>query len=349
MMRKYYLDNIRTIIILLLFPIHTFMIWNDFGIKYYIWGGNSRIISSIIVFFNPWIMPVLFLIAGMSMRYSLEKRSKKEYVKERCNKLLLPIISGTLLLNPFLTFISRKYFLGYDGGIIENFKYFFTHFTDLTGYDGAFTVGHLWFIIFLFIISLMSLLLIKYFPYKKISNKLKRMNLLMIIFFFIPIYIFYYIGHFGGKSIGQSFILFLLGYYLFDDDFIEKINKYKNIIIPLFLISQMTLIILYFHFSYYGDLLVSFVGWLGTLSCIIIGHMFLNKTNKVAEYFKKASFSIYMLHHTILVIVGYYVLMYFHNIFLQLLIILFGSFLFTIISYEIIRKIPYLRKLIGMK
>ena len=56
-----------------------------------------------------------------------------------------------------------------------------------------------------------------------------------------------------------------------------------------------------------------------------------------------------MLHHTILVIVGYYVLMYFHNIFLQLLIILFGSFLFTIISYEIIRKIPYLRKLIGMK
>lgn len=41
-MRKHYLDNIRTIVILLLFPYHTFMIWNNFGTKFYIWGGNNK-------------------------------------------------------------------------------------------------------------------------------------------------------------------------------------------------------------------------------------------------------------------------------------------------------------------
>lgn len=29
--RKHYIDNLRNMTILLLFPVHTFMIWNDFG------------------------------------------------------------------------------------------------------------------------------------------------------------------------------------------------------------------------------------------------------------------------------------------------------------------------------
>ena len=67
-MRKHYLDNIRTITILLLFPYHTFMIWNNFGPKFYIWGGNNIVLSSVIVSLSPWLMPVLFVIAGMSAK-----------------------------------------------------------------------------------------------------------------------------------------------------------------------------------------------------------------------------------------------------------------------------------------
>lgn len=348
-MRKDYLDNIRTFIILLLFPIHTFMVWNSFGSKFYVWRGNNRLVSSVIVFFNPWMMAVLFLIAGMSMRYSLEKRSKKEYLKERVNKLLVPFISGLLLLNPLMTLISRKYFFGYEGGIGENFKYFLTNFSDLTGYDGAFTPGHLWFIIFLFIVALISLLVVKYLPYKSVAKKLKKMNLFMIILLFIPVYLFYHIGNFGGKSVGQALFLFLLGYYLFDDDFMEKISKYKFIVIALFLFFQLLLVFLYYKFSFYGDLLVMFVCWLGTLSSMVIGYNFLNKTNKIAGYCLRASFPIYILHLPILVAVSYYVLGYFNNIFLQILIILLGSFCLTIISYEIVRRIPFLRKLIGIR
>ena len=65
-MRKYYLDNLRSFTILLLFPVHTFMIWNDFGLKFYVWGGDNRIISTLIVLINPWFMPLLFVIAGVS-------------------------------------------------------------------------------------------------------------------------------------------------------------------------------------------------------------------------------------------------------------------------------------------
>ena len=99
--RKYYIDNLRNYTILLLFPVHTFMIWNDFGSRFYIWQGENRILSTCIVAVNPWFMPLLFVLAGMSARFALERRSFREFVVQRIRKLLIPFICGMLLLVPF--------------------------------------------------------------------------------------------------------------------------------------------------------------------------------------------------------------------------------------------------------
>ncbi len=171
-MRKHYLDNIRIIIILFLIPYHTLMIWNNFGSKFYIWDGNNKILSSIIVLLSSWIMPVLFVIAGISSRYSLEKRDTKNFLKERIRKLLLPLISGLVLLIPFQTLYAHKFFFNYNGKIIDNFKYLFTHISDLNGYDGMFTLGHLWFLLYLFIITLITLIVIKKIASNNIESKL---------------------------------------------------------------------------------------------------------------------------------------------------------------------------------
>lgn len=345
-MRKYYLDNIRIIVILLLFPYHTFMIWNNFGAKFYIWGGNNNILSSLLVLVSAWIMPVLFVIAGMSTRYSLKKRNRKQFIRERIKRIFIPFISGLILLVPFQTLYARKFFFNYDGSLLDNLCYFFTHFSDLNGYDGMFTFGHLWFLFYLFVITLLTLLVIKIMPFNKVNSKINRIGIILL---FIPIFIFYSFGNFGGQSIGKYMLLYLLGYYLFSDDFIEKLVKHKAIILSLFGVSQMLLVVLYFKYNYYGDLLVNFVGWLGILSCIIIGYLFLNKENKLTDYFKKASFSLYILHQTILVIIGYYVLMVVDNVVLQINIIIFGSLILTILIYEIISRIPITKNIIGVR
>lgn len=348
-MREHYLDNIRIIMILLLFPYHTFMIWNNFGTQFYIWGGDNTFLSSFIVSVSPWLMPILFVVAGISARYSLKKRNTKDFIKERIRKIWIPFISGLVFLVPFQTLYARKFFFGYSGGIIDNFKYFFTHFSDLNGYDGMFTFGHLWFLLYLFIVALITLLVIKKIPFDKVESKINKVNIVKILFLFMPIFITHYIGNFGGQSLGKYMILYLLGYYLFTDEVIKKVLNHKAIILSLFSISQIMLVILYFQYSYYGDLFVNFVGWLGILSCIIIGKMYLDRENKVTNYFKKASFPIYILHQTILVMVGYYSLMMINNMILQICIIIFGSFIITLILYEIISKIPILKKMIGIR
>ena len=349
-MRKHYLDNLRTIMILLLFPVHTFMIWNNYGTKFYVWAGENKLLSSLIIIVNPWIMALLFVIAGMCARYSLEKRSVKEFVKERVSKLIIPFVSGILLLVPIQTLYARKFFFGYNGNILNNYEYFFTHFTDLSGNDGCFTPGHLWFILFLFIISLLALLIIRYIPYEKVSAKLEKVNIIGIISLFVPIWLMSYIGAFGVYSLGRYFTLYLLGYYIFTNEKItDKIVKNKKLILELFCLFQLTLVIVYYNFSYYGDIFVNFVGWLGTLSCIIIGKLYLNKESKITNYFNKASFPIYILHLPVLVIIGYYSLIMIDNIVLQICMIIFGSFIVTILVYEIIKKIPILKKMIGVR
>lgn len=59
-------------------------------------------------------------------------------------------LGGMIFLVPFQTLYARKYFDNYGGSILNHWNYFFTHLTDFSGYDGAFTPGHLWFILFLF-------------------------------------------------------------------------------------------------------------------------------------------------------------------------------------------------------
>lgn len=348
-MRKNYLDNVRNIVILLLFPVHTFMVWNNFGSRFYIWAGANKILSTLIVAVNPWFMPLLFVIAGISARYSLQKRSKKEFFAERVKKLLLPFITGLVFLVPVQTFYARKYFFAYKGKYIDNVVYFFTHITDMSGYDGCFTPGHLWFILFLFIISVLFLVVNKFFPYEKIEKYSSRLNVWQILAMFIPVALLYYAGNFGTFSIGKCFALFILGYYVLSNDkVLEVIKKNIKLIFTLFAVSEIILIVLFYRIHFYEDVYVNFTAWIGILALIAAGEKFLDKSTFFTKYFNAASYPVYILHQSILVVVAYYTITYVENIFLRTAVIMAGSFLLTIACYEIVRRIPVVRNLFGI-
>lgn len=348
--RSYYLDRLRVFSILLLFPVHTFMIWNDYGQKFYVWGGENRLLSSLIILANPWFMPILFVIAGMCARYSLEKRSTKQFIRERVQKLFVPFVSGLVLLVPFQTLFARKYFDGYSGTLTENILYFFTHVTDLSGYDGAFTPGQLWFILFLFIISLVGLLVAKLIPYDKVQKLIDKSNLAVILALFALVWAGYYIGNFGGFSLGKNFVLYLLGYYVLSNEKVLAVLKnYWALLCSLFCVSLIALVFLYYNYAYYGDGLVNFVAWVGSCALIAAGLKFFNSNSKILSYLNRASFPIYILHQSILVAVGYYALRYLNGLFLQVVTIMCASFLLTIALYELVKRIPFVKTLIGIK
>lgn len=144
-MRKHYIDNLRWIILLILIPYHAAMAWNTWGEPNYIFIEENRLISSVIVFFSPYFMPLLFVLAGMSTKYALQKRTIKEYLDERIKRLLVPLLFGTIVLMPIMAYIADMFNCSYNGGFIEHYAVFFTKYTDLIGADGGFSFGQFWF------------------------------------------------------------------------------------------------------------------------------------------------------------------------------------------------------------
>ena len=348
--RKHYIDNLRNLTILLLFPVHTFMIWNDFGSQFYIWQGESKMLSTLIVLVNPWFMPLLFVLAGMSARYALEKRTNKEFVLQRINKLLIPFVGGMIFIVPFQTLYARKFFDNYAGSIADNLIYFFTHVTDFSGYDGAFTPGHLWFILFLFLISMFALILFHIVPYGKVEVCVGKIPVFGVLLIFIPIWIMYYLGNFGGFSIGKNLALYLAGYYVLSNELIiEKLEKNIKWLGGLCMIGTIVSVTIYYKYAYYGDLWVNFIGWISILCLLILGKRFLNRKTGFTEYFNNASYPIYILHQSILVALAYYVVQMNNILWVQVFCICIGSFLLTVLAYHIIRLIPGVRRIVGIR
>lgn len=348
--RKHYIDNLRSLSILLLFPVHTFMIWNNFGSGFYIWLKESKIYSTIIVLINPWFMPLLFLLAGISARFALERRNNIEFIKQRICKLLIPFACGMVFLIPIQTLYARKFFYNYNGGFIENLWYFFTHFTDLSGYDGAFTPGHLWFILYLFIIQSVSLVIFQLLPYKKAVQAAEKLNIYCIMLLFVPVWLMYYIGNFGGFSIGKNLALYLAGFYIISNNaVIIKIEKNIKWITSLCVAGTLASAVLYYKFSFYGDLWINYLGWNTILVLIVYGKRYMDKKTKLTDFASKASYPVYILHQSILVMFAYYAVQSCNNIIIQAAVICLGSFILTLAAYYIIKKIPLIRKIAGIK
>jgi len=307
-------------------------------------------------------MPLLFTIAGITTHYSFKKRNVAEYLKERVQRLLIPFISAMIFITPILSYFGMKF---HENLPINFFDYYFISFTkisDLTGYNGGLAIGHVWFILYLFIVSCIALVIIKLLK-NRIDFSKKRLSFPgLILLGFIPVIAYPILNTFEDHSIGMYLALFLLGYYvLSNDNIMEKLEKNKIILGILTLI--LTIIFIYITGIVFGigtippnDAIISilffyqvFYGWICVLFLLVIGKIYLNKTNNILQYLSEASFTIYIFHLPILVAIAFYVLQVTSNIGIQMLLILILTIPITIGAYAICKKFKITRFLFGIK
>ncbi|WP_097028396.1 acyltransferase family protein [Clostridium peptidivorans] len=356
-MRKYYIDNIRTLGILLLFPFHTSRIFNSFE-TFYVVGNPSVICDNFIRISSEWFMPLLFAIAGISASLAMEKYSIKQFIKERFFKLFIPFMFGVILTVPIQTFFAEKQHNGYTGNYFQQYILFFTKKTDLTGYSGGFTPAHLWFLLFLFVISLVSLPLIVL--YKKSDKKINenKFNLWTIL----PLFLFNFflsVFEIGGQSFGKYLSFFLLGYLILSTNGAIKLLENKRLILTTLAItfSVIRMIMIYtinfenvsFEINFLSSAFNHLTTWVIILAVFGLGKCYLDFSNSILDYFSKASFPIYIFHQTWLVAIGYYVISVVNNGLIQFSIIMILTFIASVLTYEIIRPVPIARFMFGLK
>ena len=367
-MRKYYLDNLRWIIILVLFPYHTLLLYSSIG-SYYFHVANSAVANAFILSFAPWFMQLLFTVAGIATYYSLKRRDSQEYLKERVTKLLLPTVAGVLLVIPISVYYGYLY-SGYTGSFLSLWLTIFTN--PLYYLENGIILGPLWFLLYLFLISLVALPIIIKYKNSQWRIPLEKVTIPKLLLLIIPLAIGnFFLNLYPEKSMVQFFLLFLFGYFLLSDDGVQE--KLEDNRWPLF-ISFLAITIVYLvitlptidsagnaasasSFSLetilYLILLKIFVNsilWLGVLSVMGMGKHYLEFKNKITLYLSAASFPIYIFHIVWINLFAYYIIGWIPSLMaLQVILIMALSFVFTIATIEVVRRIKGMRFLFGIK
>lgn len=224
-MRKNFIDKIRSIVILLLFPYHTlrlFTLYRDF----YVQGNHFAFADFFCLFNSAWFMCILFILAGMSAFYSLKKRTVTVFLKERISRLLVPFFVGILFVIPVQSYIADILKNGYTGSYLSHYKVFFTKFTDLTGYDGGFTPGNLWFLLYLFCYSVIIIPLAMLFKKKIIQPTFNTQSKTLKATLLFSIAVLFAITGFSTEI--KYLYCFLIGYTLFTNENLLSLLKRKG-------------------------------------------------------------------------------------------------------------------------
>jgi len=369
--RRYDIDWLRLMAVFLLFFFHAACIfhpWSDFYIK------NDQMSPALTYIFvwavGHWHMSLFFLLAGASTYYALQKRSGVEYIRERLKRLFIPLIFGTLVLIPPISYLGLLNHSGYSQSFIAWVPNFFHLQTaDLDGFFlGGLTVGHLWFILHLFVYSLIALPLFLYFNRdagrrwtERIATVLMKPAVLFLLFPALLVLISKFPWVLGGNPLFYI-TFFILGFILMSDQrLMDKIDRYRLILLLLGVVPLAGFIVMSATNSWpanipeWADGIMdayrnAFVPWFFIPALLAYGRRFLNFTNRFLKYFAEGAYPIYILHQTIIVIIAFFVVQWGLGVGAKYAIIVALAFAGTILAYDIlVRRTNITRFLFGMK
>ncbi|WP_299391647.1 acyltransferase family protein [Pelagibius sp.] len=156
--RRHDVDTLRAVVVLLLIVFHTARLfdaepWHMKDLAAPFWAADFVIRA-----LNIFQMPLLFLLAGMSAAWALERRSAGAFLRERAARLLVPLLVGIFVLvapQVWLERISpqvplRMSPVDFEGGFFA----FLGPYLACCYPQANFSWHHLWFLLYLFVYCL---------------------------------------------------------------------------------------------------------------------------------------------------------------------------------------------------
>lgn len=363
MNRQYSLDWLRIITIGFLIPFHTARIFDFWEPNYVKNDELSPLLSYFIAITAVWNMPLLFFIAGMATWYSLETRSNTQFIKERITRLAVPFFFGMLVVVPPQAYIARFQNSGSNESYLRFLLDYFAIRGDLTGYTGLFTPAHLWFILYLFVFALAGLPLFHFIRKKqrliKLEQRVHRISLIPLAFILAPL-VAGALPDIGGKNPFTYFVLYFYGFLFAGNHGLQKIlEQYKRTIAGFAFLTMILCIVVWLHrpslpkyslgdVAWYMLRTATMWGWV--LMLIGYSHQFLTVNNWAYCYLNEASYPVYILHQTIIMLIGHFVVRWPLGVWPKFFIIISVATFLIWLIYEIgVRRIVIMRILFGMK
>lgn len=361
--RRHDLDWLRVIAILAVYFHHLGMPFN--GDDFHIMNAeSSKLLDDIMVYFEQFRLPLLFLISGTGTVLAFSKRTWTQFFKERTGRLLVPLVFGVLVIVPPQTYYQ----------FIDKFSSYWQIYA-----EAKLEVNHLWFIEDLYLISIVVIPLIIFLKSQKSRSFITwfervTSHKIGLLLGGLPLIIITVIFNRYSVSEGSSmeylsetlfyFYFFVTGIlFASSQNFWLYLKKYRRFNLIVFVISTLLFYGYYFIPNNYVEpylslavrwdiwyALCSLLGWCFVLTLLGYGQIHLNRPSLWLKRMNEAIYPFYILHQTIIVVLAYYIIQFDLNIPIKMTILFISSFIGIVLIYRfLVYPFKMTRILFGMK
>jgi peptidoglycan/LPS O-acetylase OafA/YrhL len=370
--RLFDVDWLRVLAVLLLIPFHTALIFGSGRSDHWIKAEPAPAADLFAHFVHQWHMPLLFLLSGMAAWYALSMRKPGQFRSERVQRLLAPLLL-LLLFYPFQAYYWFLYHQNYQGSFLEFYPIPFVAIAD---FGIAAFWGHLWFLVYLFVFTIVSLPL---FAYLRSEAGRPWVDTLAakggILFYAIPLAMLEMMLRAGWGNTRNLYadwanfcvylVLFNYGYLLAADPRLRPaIRRYGWLALGLGMVTfalGLTWLLRGYPNEYapHNQLSVGwfwysglrgFNTWFWLIAILSLGQRFLNVGSALLTYLNEAALPVYILHMPLNVMLGYYVLGWGFDRLTTFGLITLATFVACFVIYEVlIRHFNPIRFVFGLK
>ncbi|NQZ11890.1 MAG: acyltransferase family protein [Algicola sp.] len=360
--RYHELDWLRIMLIIGVFLHHILMPFNGDGFLV-MNAQSSKVLDDIMVYFEQFRLPMLFLIAGAGAVILLSFKNRTAFIKQRAMRLLVPLIFAILIIVPPQNYI----------GHIDQFESYWQAYPSLAS---NLSTNHLWFIEYLVVFALLSLPIYSFLQSSKgkrvinaietISNKPAGLFLFAFLLMGLRSVLKIYFPE-DSKDIanlsssGFYGFFYVMGMVLMSSTTLwANIRRFRRF--NWYLLVGCTVIFYGYYFS--PDLspglslevrwtlwriVASAVAWSATLTLIGYAQQYLNHHNQWLAKCNEMIFPFYIFHQTVIVIAAFYVIQWQTGITTKIAGLLAISLPLTVLLCLMIYPFNAARVLFGVK
>ncbi|MBI5841881.1 MAG: acyltransferase [Chloroflexi bacterium] len=368
--RRFDLDWLRVLAILSVFIYHSTRFFNlgDWHVKNvitYVW------VEALERFMEIWMMPLVFLISGASIFYAMNKGGAGTFFKDKVFRLLIPLLVAMFTYASLQIYLERVTHGQFSGSYFAFLPHYFEGVYLDVGSAGnfAFHGMHMWYVMILFIYCLLFHPLFRWWKgsgrgmLNKIGDILGFPWTLWLALAFPILILNIWVSdtdlEFGAGGWPFLYYIFFLlyGFVIVSHERLQaNIKRMRWFHLTLGLVLSAALLILTAN-----PALASLEDALGetfyilSACCLLpaflgFGMQHLTKTSPFLKYAGEAVMGFYILHQTVLLIAGYFVVQWAIPDFAKWMVILTTSFVVIMATYEFaVRRVNVLRFLFGMK
>jgi peptidoglycan/LPS O-acetylase OafA/YrhL len=272
-------------------------------------------------YINLFRMPLFMFISGYFAAYAVRKYNLKNFAVRRMTRLGIPFVTTLLTFS----FIEKIYAYKYWGGDISFLP------KTVIPWSRYFQMSHLWFLHYALVFSFIlyfALMLKRRFPLKlfdrlKLGGKYTDVLFLAGIFGIFGICgMLFLVTRFDHQLVsfltfGSYFPYFMLGALAFlrrdelHGKFFELSRKRFVVLFILLIVSYIPATLFRGIVPYTNTLLDTLPRYFSLILVLGLLYRFLNKPNRVLTYMSESSYTVYLLHQPLIVMVGYYYVKHF--------------------------------------